>query len=352
MKFRNNHRLPITLLIMLGLLPLWTAAGELQTAAAEMRESPREFLLDGTIEAIQKTTVSAQTSGQVEAILFDVDDFVEQGQVLIRLKETEQKARLSQAEADLKEAMARLREAEDEYKRTSDLSAKKLVSQSQMDKASAALKAARARQDAASAGLIQASEQFEYTRIKAPYSGIVTERHVQVGEIAAPGQKLISGLSLGQLRVLVDVPQSLIPTIRKLRQARVLLPDGEVLDATQLTIFPYAHERSNTFKVRVDLPQGITDLFPGMFVKIAFLTGIKQQLVVPRSAVVYRSEVTAVYVVDEQGRVHFRRIRAGKPAGNGMLAVIAGLAKGEQVALDPIAAGAELKRQLAEAANE
>jgi hypothetical protein len=68
--------------------------------------------------------------------------------------------------------------------------------------------------------------------------------------------------------------------------------------------------------------------------------------------VVYLSEVTAVYVVDEQGRVHFRRIRAGKPAGNGMLAVIAGLAKGEQVALDPIAAGAELKRQLAEAANE
>jgi hypothetical protein len=130
------------------------------------------------------------------------------------------------------------------------------------------------------------------------------------------------------------------------------LPDGEVIDATRLTIFPYAHERSNTFKVRVDLPQGITDLFPGMFVKIAFLTGVKQQLVVPRSAVVYRSEVTAVYVVDEQERVHFRRIRAGKPTGNDMLAVIAGLAKGEKVALDPISAGAELKRQLAEVAHE
>ncbi|MGD8590728.1 MAG: efflux RND transporter periplasmic adaptor subunit [Chromatiales bacterium] len=350
MNFKNHHSLSF-LLLFASLLP-WSAMAELQTAVAQLQESPREFLLDGTVEAIQQTTVSAQTSGQVEAVLFDVDDFVEKGQVLIRLKETEQKARLNQSEADLKEAVARLQEAEDEYKRTSDLFGKKLVSKSQMDKATAALKAARARQEAASAGLIQASEQFEYTRIKAPYSGIVTERHVQVGEIASPGQKLMSGLSLDQLRVLVDVPQSLIPTIRKLQQAKILLPDGEVIDATRLTIFPYAHERSNTFKVRVDLPQGITDLFPGMFVKIAFLTGVKQQLVVPRSAVVYRSEVTAVYVVDEQERVHFRRIRAGKPTGNDMLAVIAGLAKGEKVALDPISAGAELKRQLAEVAHE
>ena len=350
MMFKQSHGI-ISVILLIGLLPL-SATAELKTAVAQVQEFPREFLLDGTVEAIQQTTVSAQTSGQVEEILFDVDDFVEKGQILVRLKDTEQKAKLRQSEADLKEAVARLREAEDEYKRVSDLHTKKLVSQSQMDKATAALKSARARQEAASAGLIQASEQFEYTRVKAPYSGIVTERHVQVGEIAAPGQKLMSGLSLDQLRVLVDVPQSLIPTIRKLHQARILLPDGEVIGATKLTIFPYAHERSNTFKVRVDLPDGIGGLFPGMFVKIAFLTGVKNELVVPRSAVVYRSEVTAVYVVDPEGKVHFRQIRAGNPTGNGMLAIIAGLTKGEQVALDPIAAGAELKRQLTETAHE
>jgi RND family efflux transporter MFP subunit len=325
---------------------------ELATARVEQQESVREFMLDGTVEAIQQTTVSAQTSGQVEEILFDVDDFVEQGQTLIRLKATEQKARLQQAEADLKEAIARLQEAEDEYRRISDMHKKQLASQSQMDKATAALKSARARQDAASAGLVQASEQFEYTRIKAPYSGIVTERYVQVGEVAAPGQKLMSGISLNQLRVLVDVPQSLIPTIRQQGRARVLLPDGGFIEAAKLTIFPYAHAGSNTFKVRVDLPEGVTGLFPGMFVKSAFVTGEKKELVVPRKAVVYRSEVTAVYVVEPDGRVRFRHIRPGNPANNGMLAVIAGLSEGEQVALDPIAAGAELKRQLAEAGHE
>jgi RND family efflux transporter MFP subunit len=329
-----------------------SATAELQTAAAELQELPREFLLDGTVEAIQQTTVSAQTSGQVEEVLFDVDDFVEQGQLLIRLKETEQKARLNQAEADLKDAVARLQEAQREYTRISGIYEKKLVSQSQMDKASADLKSARARQEAARAGLAQSSEQFDYTRIKAPYSGIVTERHVQVGEMASPGQQLMSGISLDQLRVSVNVPQSLIPTIRKLRKARILLADAKVIDAPKLTIFPYADERSNTFKVRVDLPSGVGELFPGMFVKIAFLTGVKKQLVVPLSAVVYRSEVTAVYVLDSQGRLHFRHVRAGNPTGNGMISVIAGLTEGDRVALNPIAAGAELKRQMAEAAHE
>ena len=347
---RLSHRfLYPALLISLFSLP---AAAELETVKAELHESPREFLLDGTVEAINRTTVSAQTSGQVEEILFDVDDFVDQGEVLIKLKETEQKARLRQSEADLKEAIARLQEAEDEFKRISGMHKKQLVSQSQMDKATTALKSARARQDSASAGLIQASEQFEYTRIKAPYSGIVTERHVQVGEVASPGQPLISGISLDQLRVVVDVPQSLIPTIREQDKARVLLPGGDVIDAVKLTIFPYAHAGSNTFKVRVDLPEGIANLFPGMFVKTAFVTGIKRELVVPRKAVVYRSEVTAVYVVAKDGRITFRRVRPGNPTGNGMIAVIAGLSQGEQVTLDPIAAGAELKRQLAEAGHE
>jgi RND family efflux transporter MFP subunit len=329
-----------------------SAAAELKTTTVELLESPREFLLDGTVEAISRSTISAQTSGQVQEILFDVDDFVEREQLLVRLKDTEQKARLRQAEADLQEALARLQEAEDEFKRVSGMHKKKLVSQSQMDKATAALKSARARQGAASAGLTQASEQFEYTRVKAPYSGIVTERHVQVGEVASPGQPLMSGISLDQLRVLVDVPQSLIPTVREQGKARVLLPNGEVIGAVKLTIFPYAHAASNTFKVRVDLPEGVSDLFPGMFVKTAFVTGIKKELVVPGKSVVYRSEVTAVYVVAKDGRIRFRRIRTGNPTGNGLIAVIAGLSKGEQVALDPIAAVAELKRQLAEAGHE
>ncbi|MCG8067173.1 MAG: efflux RND transporter periplasmic adaptor subunit [Candidatus Thiodiazotropha taylori] len=339
-----------TLLLSLVLLPGYLSADSsaLETGAVVKRETAREFWLDGTVEAINQTTLSAQTRGQVEQILFDVDDFVEKGQVVVKLKDTEQRAGLDQARADLKEAKARRQEALDDFNRTKDLFGRKLASQSQLDKATAALKSAKARKEAADARLAQATEQFEYTRVKAPYSGIVTHRHVEVGEIASPGQKLMSGTSLDQLRVIVDLPQSLVPVIRQQGKARVLLSSGESIEGVKLTIFPFADQSSSTFQVRVDLPEGVKDLFPGMFVKTAFITGVKQELVVPREAVVYRSEVTAVYVLGSDGRVHFRHIRAGHPVSDDALSVIAGLSAGEEVILDPVAAATELKQQLAE----
>lgn len=340
------------LILILALLPGLLPAAELETATANKRETAREFWLDGDVEAINRTTLSAQTQGQVQEMLFDVDDYVEAGQVVIRLKDTEQQASLNQARADLKEAKARLTEAQDNFNRNKDLFGKKLVSQSALDKSTAALKSARARKDAADAGLVKATQQFEYTRVRAPYSGIVTQRHVEVGEIASPGQKLMSGISLDQLRVTVNMPQSLIPTIREQRKARVLTPSGEAIEAAGLTIFPFADQASNTFKVRVELPEGVKDLFPGMFVKTAFVTGAKKELVIPVDSVVYRSEVTAVYVIDEEGIVHFRRIRAGQPAGDGMMSVIAGLSPGERVAVDPVAAAARLKQQRVESHHE
>jgi RND family efflux transporter MFP subunit len=321
---------------------------ELETVAAIEQETAREFWLDGKVEAINRTTLSAQTRGQVEAILFDVDDYVEKGEVVVRLKDAEQRAGLNQAKADLNEAAARLQEANDNFKRSKDLFHRKLTSQSKLDQATAALKSARARKEAAEARVAKAKEQFEYTRVKAPYSGIVTHRHVEVGETASPGEKLMSGISLDQLRVIVELPQSLISVVREQEKARVQLLSGEVIEGVGLTVFPFADQTTSTFKVRVDLPEGVKGLFPGMFVKAAFVTGMKQELVVPRQAVVTRSEVTAVYVVDQKGRVHFRRIRPGSPVAGGGIAVIAGLSPGERVALNPVAATTRLKQQMAE----
>lgn len=226
---------------------LGARAGEpdLHTATVEYREIPREFRLDGVVEAIYQTTMSAQTQGQVQEILFDIDDFVEKGSVIILLKDTEQKARLNKAKAELRETSARLQQMQDEFRRTRDLYEKKLTSPAKMDEAKAGLKTAQARFDAAKAGLAQAEEQYEYTRVRSPYSGIVTHRHVEVGESANPGQKLMTGVSLDQLRVNVDVPQSLIPSVRKIGKARVQIPDNGYIEATKLTIFPFAHHGSN-----------------------------------------------------------------------------------------------------------
>jgi RND family efflux transporter MFP subunit len=319
---------------------------ELATAPAEHRTVPREYRLDGVVEAANRTTVSAQTQGQVEEVLFDVDDTVEKGQLVVRLKDTEQRARLAQASADQKSAAAQLEQARDEQARIAGLFAKHNVSDSAMDQATADLASAQAGLESATARLEQAKEQLDYTQIRAPYAGIVTHRHVQVGEIATPGAPVMSGVSLEQLRVIVDVPQSVIPSVRAGGVARVYLPDGGVVATEAITVFPFADLGSNTFKVRVDLPAPAPSLFPGMYVKTGFAVGERSELVIPAQAVVQRSEVTGVYTVAEDGLVRFRQIRLGRVLTDGV-AVLAGLSEGERVALDPIAAGVVLKSQTA-----
>ncbi len=320
----------------------------LETAKSEYREIPLEHLLDGVVEAVHQGTLSAQIQGQVLEIMFDVDDFVEKDSIVIRLRDTEQQAALVKARAELSTATARLNEAEKEKKRIAAVFKKGSISGSELDQANASLEEAIGRHKAAVAGLWQAQEQLEYTWIKAPFSGIVTQRHIEVGDTANPGQRLISGLSLDELRVSVNVPQSLIPTIRKRGKARINLPDKKIVEATSLTIFPYAQSGSNTFKVRLGLPQDITGLFPGMFIKTTFLIGKQKHLLIPQQTVVFRGEVTGTYVVTPNGKISFRYIRLGHKTEDGMISILAGLSPGEQVALDPVAAGTRLKRQIKE----
>ena len=323
--------------------------GELKTAVVHRESFSREFRLDGEVEAINKATVSAQTRGAIEAILVDVDDYVEKGALIVRLKDVSQQAQLKKAQAGEREASSHLASAQSEYERIKDIYAKKVVSKAKMDEATHALSAAKARLEAARASLAEAREQLSYTRVKAPYSGIVTRRHVEVGETVQPGTKLMTGVSLDKLRVNVDVPQSLINKIRQYAKAFVytVAPiNGEEVQVAveKITVFPIADRASNTFKVRLDLPEGIKGLFPGMFVKASFVTGEKQVLMVPEQSIVHRSEVTAVYVVDAKGNISFRHVRLGSRSGDAQI-VLSGLSESEEVALDPIAAGAALMRQ-------
>lgn len=292
----------------------------------------REQVVDGTIEAIHRATVSAQTSGRVTEVNFDVDDYVSKGDVLLRFRDTEQRAAL-------KAASARHAEAEAEFLRIKDIYAKQLVAKANFDRAEAAYKSARAE-------LERAQEQVEHTVVRAPYSGIVMQRHIELGELANPGQALMTGLSLENLRAVANVPQTYIGTLRTLSRARVLLPGESVeLEGDRLTISPYADAASHTFKVRVDLPAGQHGVYPGMFAKLAFAVGEDACLLLPAEAIVHRSEITAVYVVGKNNQLNLRQIRAGRSLPDGQREILAGLMEGERVAADPIRAGIYLKEQ-------
>ncbi|MGB5199523.1 MAG: efflux RND transporter periplasmic adaptor subunit [Sedimenticolaceae bacterium] len=319
-------------------------AAQLETVVVARADLQRIYRLDGVAEAINRSTVSAQTSGRVVEIGFDVDDYVRQGDVIVRIDDAKQQSAVRQAEANLSVAVAKRQDAAQEFERIEGVFAKQAVSEAEMDRATTALKQARANERAATAALHQAEQELTYTEVRAPYNGIVTERLIEVGENAQPGSPLMTGLSLDSMRISVDVPQNLMESIRAERNAHAEV-NGKWIKASKVTVFPVADPRSDTFKVRLQLPDEVEGIFPGMYIKVGFVAGSQERLVIPRASVVLRSEVVGVYVVDDEGQVRFRYIRLGSPAGPDHVSVLSGLAEGERVAEDPVAAGILLKAQ-------
>ncbi len=316
-------------------------APPLASIVVQAERMPVERKLDGIIEAVNQGTVAAQTSGRVEAILYDVDDFVPAGAVIIRLRATEQRAGLLQAEAALREATAREAEAQTRYQRIADMYERKVVAKATFDEVAANREAAVAHLVAARAAVESAKEGVAYTEVRAPYAGVVTKRLVQLGETVSPGTPLMSGLSLQYLRVTVDIPQSIVEQVRRIKKGAVYVA-GRRIEATKVTVFPEAAAPSSTFRARLELPENATDLYPGMFVKVGFVTGEADRMLVPARSLVERSEVTAVYVLDGSGRTSLRQVRAGDRFDD-RVEILSGLAAGERVALDPLAAMKELR---------
>ena len=299
-------------------------------------KAPAERRLDGVVEAVNHATVAAQTSGRVAAINFDVGEYVAANAVIIRLRATEQHAGLVAAEAALREAQARASEADSRYRRIRDMYERQVVPKATYDQATADRDATVARLSAAGAAVVSARQGVAYTEIRAPYAGVVTQRLVQVGETVIPGTPLMSGVSLQRLRVMVDIPQSIVDKVRRILKGAVYVDDRRI-EATQVTVFPVASTPSNTFRTWLDLPENTPGLYPGMLVKVGFVIGERQSLLVPDSAVVRRSEVTAVYLVQPDGGATLQQVRLGDRFGD-RVEVLSGLMAGDRVAQDPLVA--------------
>ncbi len=125
-----------------------------------------------------------------------------------------------------------------------------------------------------------------------------------------------------------------------------MIESGESIAVDQITIHPFANPQNHSFRVRLELPRQPLPLFPGMLVKVAIAIGETERLLIPQAALVSRTEVNAVYVIDADGRVALRQVRPGNRFGD-QIEILAGLDAGETIALDPVRAGIALKQQLA-----
>jgi RND family efflux transporter MFP subunit len=301
------------------------------------------FQLEATLEAVNESTLSAQTHGRIVAIHFDVNDFVEKGTLLIQLRDKTQKATLKRAHAQLNQYQAEDNARQLELIRSLALFKKGSLSKGKLDTVKAKAASSAAAVKAASALQEQAQEQFNYTQIHAPYSGIVKTLHVQVGESVSVGSSLMTGLSLDQLRAVAHIPQRLASQISQQDDFQIL-HNEQVIAAQKVTVFPYADVESHSFKVRVNINRQGLNLFPGMWVKLNIPVGSKKIITIPKSAIIKNGELSGVYIKSDSGPL-LRQVRLGQTVA-GQVEVLAGLRVREHIFLDAyqVLATQELKK--------
>lgn len=304
------------------------AAGPTRTVAPAM--SAAGISVDGTIEAVGQAVLASQISGRVLELRADAGQSVAAGATLARIDAREAAEAVAAAEARVAEAKAALTRVE-------DLQRRQFVS-------AAALDQARAEHAAARAALLAAQASQSHAMVLAPFAGVIARRHVEQGDMAAPGRALFTLYQPGALRVVAQLPQTTALALRAAgAQARAQIEVAglaQPIEASRIQILPTADAATHVVEVRLELPRAASaTLLPGGAARVRFVFGRSERVTLPPAAIVHRGGIAAAYVQDAQGRFQLRQLRLGEATPDGEVEILAGLVAGETVALDPVKAG-------------
>jgi RND family efflux transporter MFP subunit len=314
----------------------------------------RTMMLDwveavGTVRATQTSQVSSQVAGNIIEIHAQEGDRVQGGQVLAILDDAQPRAAMEQATAALSAAEKEISAADSDLalaaatlKRYQQLYEKKSVSPQEFDEIKARHQSAESHRDIAGAGqaqanaaLTQARTSLAYTRIRAPFAGVVTEKKVDAGMLATPGLPMFTIEDTRRYRLEVTVDESELRTVRNGQVSPVTIDAlGNVsLSGKVLQIIPAADATSRSFLVKIELPAD-THLRSGLFGRARFPRGERSALLIPRDSLVTRGQLQGVYVVDANQIAGLRYVTSGKNAGE-QIEILSGLQEGEKLVSAP-----------------
>ena len=309
------------------------------TLEVALRELPQTIAAEGVVEAVKQATLGAQVAGRIVELNVKAGDTVRAGQVLARIDARTADQAVAASLSQVAEAEANLANAKRKHERNRDLLAQKFVSQAAVDQSEAEYKAALAQLAAVKANAGQAVATQSFNTITAPYAGVIGATHAELGDMAQPGRALVTVFDPRELRVTATLSQATLTRVKLDVPVRIdLTATGKGVTATKLTVIPLADTRTHTTQVRLDLP-ATEGVLPGQFARAHFVTGTVRALAVPATALLRRGEVTAVYVIDAQGRPQLRQVRTGEVVADGQVEILAGLAGGERIAQNPVQAG-------------
>jgi RND family efflux transporter MFP subunit len=318
-------------------------------SAVQRADVPDLLEAVGTVRARQTSQLASQTMGNIVELRVHEGDHVRRGQVLAVIDDAQVRAAVDRATAaesaaqeEVTASTSDLTLAESTLKRYQNLYDKKSVSPQEFDEMKARYQAALAHRDMTRAGqvqakaaLAQAHTSFSYTRILAPFDGVVTEKKVDSGTLASPGLPIFTIESLGHFRLELTINESDLRYVRLGEQLSVVVDALEEADlkGKVAQIVPAADPGSRSFLVKVELP-AVAQLRSGLFGRAQFSRGTRSSLLVPQTAVVERGQLQGVYVLDQNKIAGLRYVTVGKSNGSAV-EVLAGLEEGERLVAKP-----------------
>ena len=304
--------------------------------------STSEISLPGNTVAFEDTPIYARTNGYLKNFYVDIGQRVTKGKLLAVIETPEVDEQLQVAQADLKSSQSDLALANTTSERYQNLLKQDSVSKQETDVAVSGATAKKSAVEAAAANVRRLQQLQSFERIYAPFSGVITARNTDIGNLINAGsgsaspKDLFRIASTNELRVFVAVPENYAPSIHNGDVASLTLDEypGQQFTGTVTSKSNPIDASSRTLNVEVDVNNSAAKLLPGAYVFVHFK--IPQQvrmLSVPANTILFRAEGLRVGVVRD-GHVHLQPITIGKDNGS-TLEIATGLAAGDQIVLDP-----------------
>jgi RND family efflux transporter MFP subunit len=290
---------------------------------------PQELPVLAQVMSRTLAQVSSQVPGRVTRVYVEAGSRVQPGAPLVALSAQEFQARLRQARAGVSQAEAQLKQISADYRRYQRLVKEGAVSPREFEAMEARYRTAQSSLAQAQAQVQEAATLEHYTVVRAPQKGVVAERPAAVGDLAQPGQTLLTLYNPQDIQVEGEVNDEYRSRLTPGMQVGLTVPAIDYAGKVALAeIFPISTTSSRTFKVRTER-LAVPGLIPGMFARLAIPMGETRGLLIPKVAVRQVGQLTMVRVVKD-GRSSSRLVQLGKQLDD-QVEVLAGLQPGDRI---------------------
>lgn len=309
-----------------------TPAITVKTNQVESNGDSPFLSVSGKIQANNSAELSTRMMGYINKVHVNVGDKVQKGQILVSINNADLQAKRAQVNAGITEATAAFNSAQKDYNRFKNLFTNNSASQKELDDITANFEMAKARLEGANQMKNEINAQFAYSNITAPFSGIITSKNVETGNMANPGVPLISMETPGSFEIMAMVPESEILSIKKGTAVDVLVKSiNQTIKGTVAEVSTSAKNTGGQFLVKIELNKTDANILSGMFTTVQFPVERKAKselVLIPTESIITNGQLSGVYTVSQSNTAILRWLRLGRTFGD-QVEVLSGLSADE-----------------------